>query len=70
MAGKIQLKFGMGMPYPEGVSAAKMVNFHSGIIELQMCEFGIVLVPIKYKPVCCGFTLTVLGRTTLSYVLI
>jgi len=25
------------VPHPEGVSKSKMVNFHSGIIELQMC---------------------------------
>ena len=52
------------VPYPEGISAAKMVNFCSAIIELRMRENGIFLVPVKYTLVCRTPALAVLGRTT------
>ena len=45
MDGWIHLKF--GMPYPEKVSTAKMVNFCQAIIELQMRDNSIFLVPVK-----------------------
>ena len=38
MAGKIQLKFVLVVPYPEGVSAAKLISFRSGSTELRMRE--------------------------------
>ena len=35
-----------GMSYPKGHSTEKLVQFHSGIIELQMHENSIFLVPV------------------------
>ena len=52
MDGQIHLKFRMEVPYPEGVSTTKIVNFHLAIIELWMRENGIFLVPVKYTLVC------------------
>ena len=49
------------VPYPEGISTEKMVNFRSAIIELWMCENGIFLVPVKYTLVCHTLALAVLG---------
>ena len=64
MAWRIQLKFEMEGAPPEGVSTAKMVNFHPAIIKLWMRENGIFLVPVKYTLVCRVPTLAVLGCTT------
>ena len=52
------------MPYPEGVSTAKMVNFRQAIIKLWMRENGVFLVSVKYTLVCHAPALAVLGRTT------
>ena len=52
------------VPYPERVSTAKLVNFHPAIIELQMRENDVFLVPVKYTLVCRAPALAVLGRTT------
>ena len=52
------------VPYPDGISTAKMVNFHPAIIELRMHENSIFLVPVKYTLVCCIPVLAVLGRMT------
>ena len=52
------------VPYPEGISTVRMVNFHSTIIELRMCENGIFLVPVKYTLVCCMSALAVLDSMT------
>ena len=66
MAWQIQLKFETGpeVPHPEGVSTAKMVNFWSGTIKLQMCENKIFLVSVKYILVCRVHALDVHGCTT------
>ena len=49
------------VPYPEGFSITKMVNFCLGIIEIQMWENCIVLVLvkylIKYTLACCASAL-------------
>ena len=52
------------VPHPEGVSTAKLVNFHPAIIKLRMRENGIFLVPVKYTLVCRVPALAVLGHTT------
>ena len=52
------------VPYPEGISTEKPVDFCPAIIELWMCEYGILLVPVKYTFVCCASALAVLGHTT------
>ena len=66
MAGRIQLKFGIGGALLKGVTAAKLVNFHSGTIELRMCEKCVSLVPAKYTLVChaSAVALAVLGCMT------
>ena len=47
MAKRIWLKFlEWKLSYPEGFSTEKIVQFRSGIIELQMRENGIYLVPV------------------------
>ena len=52
------------VPYPEGVSTVKMVNFCLAIIKLRLCENGIFLVPVKYTLVFRVSALAVLGHTT------
>ena len=37
----IRLKFGMECVLPRGISSKKIVQFHLGIIELQLHENGI-----------------------------
>ena len=59
MDGWIQLKFGIRGAYSKGVSGAKLVNFHSGTIELRMHENSIFLVPVKYTVVCHALYLAV-----------
>ena len=46
MAKQIRLKFERNVFYPEGFSTEKIVQFHSGIIELQMRENVIYFVPV------------------------
>ena len=65
MDGRIHLKFGMGGALPDGVSTAKMVNFHLAITELRMHENGVFLVSVKYTLVCHTPALAILGHTTL-----
>ena len=48
MAKRIRLKFGMEAVLPRGIFTEKIVQFRLGIIELQMRENGIYLVPVQY----------------------
>ena len=40
------------MPHPEGINRENFVFFCLGSVELQMCENGVFLTPVKYTLVC------------------
>ena len=47
------------VPYPEGLSTTNMMQFHLGIIELQIRENGILLVTVLHTCLlhaCTGYT--------------
>ena len=67
MDGQIRLNLGWEVPYPEGISTAKVVNFCPANIKLGMHERGVFLVLVKYTLAYTGCTWL---HNTLSCVLI